>query len=299
MHAVSAACIPEVEAVDFKKRFIPEELTPLYYTPAYQELTEEQKLRYNQLHGLYFNEQIIFFEATMGETVLDALLQAPWPSRIQDGLRRMREEEREHTRMFRRLNRLCAPHLYSTSDFYFVRAPRGWMAIGNWVARRPLFFPLFLWLMLLQEERSLYFARAFVREQASLEPHFVETQRLHSEDEAGHVRMGEELIEMLWRDAAPYRRRINAGLFSWMLREFFNTPKRAQVRVVQELVREFPELRPRQTSMKDQMLALEHNVEFQMSLYSREIVPRTFARFDEWPEFRALGICGYQAKEAR
>ena len=71
--------------------------------------------------------------------------------------------------MFRRLNRLCAPHLYSTSDFYFVRAPRGWMAIGNWVSRRPLFFPVFLWLMLLQEERSLYFARAFVREQASVE----------------------------------------------------------------------------------------------------------------------------------
>ncbi len=39
--------------------FIPERLTPLRLTPAWTQLRPEERLRYNQLQGLYFHEQII------------------------------------------------------------------------------------------------------------------------------------------------------------------------------------------------------------------------------------------------
>jgi hypothetical protein len=304
MNAAIAA--PRLEtSVDFERHFIPEEFTPLFYTQSYMELTEEQQLRYNQLHAIYFNEQIMFFEATLGQSVLEGLLRQAWPERVAEALRRLRDEERQHTVMFRRLNQLCAPHLYATGDFHFVQAPRPLMALGRWAARHPRLFPMLLWLMLLQEERSLYYSREFVRRQAILELHFVEAQRLHMADEADHVCLDEELIDALWAPAPPRLRRINARLFSWMLGEFFNTPRRAQLRVVDELVREFPALGPRRQEIRRQMLALSHDTQYQTTLYSRDIVPTTFARFDEWPEFRSLGISSYhppvpaRLKEAR
>ena len=278
------------------KLFIPEEFTPLFYTRSYLELSEQQRLRYNQLHSFYFNEQIMFFEATLGENVLGALLQRPWPERVGASLRQLREEERQHTEMFRCLNRMFAPHIYSHRDFYFVRVPRTWMAVGNWAARHPALFPMFLWLMLLQEERSLYYSRGFVRDQAALEPLFVETQRLHMADEAGHVRLDEGLLDVLWAHARPYLRKLNARLFSWMLDEFFHTPRRAQLRVIDELAREFPALEPRRREMRRQMLALSHDVQYQETLYSRDIVPQTFARFDEWPEFQSLTLASYHRR---
>jgi hypothetical protein len=292
----TAVAVPELEtaSVDFGKRFIPEEFTPLFYTRSYLALSEEQQLRYNQLHALYFNEQIMFFEATLGQSVLEALLRRPWPGRVTDALRQLRAEEQQHTGMFRRLNQLCAPHLYATRDFHFVLVPPPWLAVANWASRHPQMFPMVLWLMLLQEERSLYYSRGFIRQEEHLEPHFVETQRLHLADEADHVRLDEELIDALWAPAAPPLRRLNARLFSWMLAEFFNTPRRAQLRVVDELVREFPELDRRRMEMRRQLLALSQDAQYQTSLYSRDIVPRTFARFDAWPEFRALTISSYR-----
>lgn len=301
MNATVIAPMLTEKSVDHGKRFIPEEFTPLFYTQCYPKLTEGQRLRYNQLQALYFNEQIIFFETAIGGNVLYSLLRYSWPQRLTQGLRQFLDEERQHTEMFRRLNERCAPRLYPAGDFFFIQPPRLWMEILNWATHSARFFPMFLSLMLLQEERSLFFSKRFIAESGVLEPHFVKTHRMHLADEIGHVRWDEELIEMLWHRANPFLRKMNAKLFAWMLGEFFSTPKRAQMRVVHQLAREFPALREHELEMRRQLLALSQDARYQMSLYSREIVPRAFARFDAWPEFRALEICGYRRplEEAR
>ena len=270
------------------KPFIPSELTPLFHTPVYRELTEGERLRYNQLHALYFNEQIMFFETALGRPILSALLREAWPDRLAEGLRQFQAEELRHTEMFRELNRRLAPHLYGKGDLRFVQVPAFWMAVMKRAVNHPVSLPLLLWLMLLQEERSLYYSRAFLRHPEPLEPAFVEAHRLHLADEAKHVRWDEELLDALWLRAHPLRRAVNAKLFAWMLEEFFGTPKRAQMRVLDELARELPELRGRLPEMRRQMLALSRDEAYRKTLYSREIVPRTFARFDDCPELRAL-----------
>lgn len=286
--------LPDDLTVDSGRRFIPEEFTPLFYTPSYSELGERQRLRYNQLQGLYFNEQIIFFETVLGRTVLEALMREPLPPGLTAGLRQFRDEERQHTEMFRRLNRLSAPDLYAGRDLYFIEAPAVWMAVAKWAINRPLWFPLFLWFMLLQEERSLFYSQAYLRQRASLEPQFVAAHRIHLADEVRHVRWDEELIDELWRRTHPVLRKVNAKLFSWMLGELFGAPKRAQLRVIEELARELPELSGRMPEMRRQLLALSKDEAYLTSLYSRGIVPRTFARFDAEPELRTLAICGYR-----
>jgi hypothetical protein len=279
---------PETARIDSRKCFMPEEFTPLSHTRSYRLLTPEQRLRYNQLNALYFNEQIMFFETVVGRGVLGSLLRDSWPDRLAETLQRFWTEERAHTEMFRQLNRRCAPGLYGSVDFHFIRVPRGWMELLNGAAHRPRAFPMFLWLMLLQEERSLFFSKEFIRQGDRLEPTFVATHRAHLADEVDHVRWDEELLDLLWCRASRVLRAVNASLFCWMLGEFFNTPKRGQWHVVGELLREFPELRDEEPEIRRQLRALRDSEPYHLSLYSRRIVPRTFARLDAWPEFRTL-----------
>jgi hypothetical protein len=300
MRASAVTCLIESATVDHRKRFIPEEFTTLFHTPAYGVLSEEQRLRYNQLQAIYFSEQIIFFETAIGRPILEALLRASLPLQLSKSLQQFLHEEQQHTEMFRQLNQQCAPQFYRAGHFYFIQPARAWMAALSWATEHPRLFPMFLWLMLLQEERSLFYSRRVIAQREELEPHFVKTHRTHLADEVGHVRWDEELIEALWRRANPVLRKVNAQLFDWMLREFFSAPKRAQLRVVHELTHEFPALSALEPEMQRQLLALSLDRCYQQSLYSREIAPRTFARFDESPEFRSLKLIGYRpAVEAR
>lgn len=285
-------------AIDFSKLFVPESLTPLFFTPWYGKLNGAQRLRYNQFYGCYMNEQILFFETTLTRNVLEPFLSSRnVPQPLRDGLRCFIEEEQRHSEMFRRLNRRCVPQFYGEQDFYFVCVPPAWKAVLEKITKRPAWFPLFIWLMLLQEERSMYYSRKFLQSERDIEPNFVATHRRHLADEVDHVRWDEELLDVVWKRTPPLLRQINARLFGWMVGEFFNTPRRAGLRMVEQLVREFPELSGFAEEMRQQVLDLREDENYHLTLYSREIVPRTFARFDRWPEFSRLQevLPGYHA----
>lgn len=274
--------------VDFGRHFIPEVLTPLYFTPLYRELDARHRLRYNQLQGLYFNEQIVFFETLIGAGLIQGLMRADWPADFKTQLQALWDDEVRHTEMFRRLNRRCAPELYDNTDSCFIRVPRPWMALLRSTTRHPRFFPLYLWLMLLMEERSLYYSGQFIRSKETLEPNFVAAYRAHLLDEASHVRCDQELLDRWWPDMPRAVRRFNARLFAWMVKEFFSAPRRGQMSVVHRLISEFPELQPRRAEIERQLLALAADDRYHISIYSRDITPRCFARFDQWPELRVL-----------
>jgi hypothetical protein len=275
-------------AIDFSRRFMPEELTPLYHTRAYRLLDSEQRLRYNQLHALYFNEQTMFFEKALAHNVLGYFLAQPLPAALKSGLLQFRREEEQHSNMFRDLNRKCAPQIYSHQDFYFVRVPASVSALMDFVSKRPQRFPFLLWLMHLQEERALFFGRAFIRSTDALEPSFVETQRRHVADEVGHVRWDEALLDWVWPKTGYCRRQFNLRLFAWTISEFLSCPKRSALSVLRELARHFPELSPDLPKLRQQVLSLGKDTIYRKSLYSPSNVPRTFHRFDAWPEFQFL-----------
>ncbi len=288
MNSVLTAAIGTQHAIDSSRPFMPDRFLPLLYTSAYASLTPAQRLRYNQLHALYVNEQIIFFEKSLVRNVLSPLLRRPLPGSFSQGLVRFIAEEDRHTAMFRELNQLCAPSYYSALDFHFVRVPAGLAALLDRVTRKPEVFPLFLWLMLIQEEKSSFYSREMLRHAALLEPRFVETFRIHLADEMGHIRWDEQLLEILWARCGALLRYFNAWALGWLLGEFFLLPKRGSWRVVLQLAEEFPALKTRLGEMRRQLLALEKDAGYHESVYSREMVPRCFARFDQWPEFRVL-----------
>jgi hypothetical protein len=142
--------------------------------------------------------------------------------------------------------------------------------------------------LLIQEERALFYAKTFLEDAGELEPNFVAAQRRHLVDEVGHIRWDEELLDWAWPRTGARWRRFNARLFAWMIGEYFTTPKRSGLRVVAELVKEFPELKPLWSALRNQMLQLSQNREFNLRCYSRLVTPKAFARFDQWPEFASL-----------
>lgn len=281
--------------IDFTKRFIPERLTPLYHTPAYARLSPGQRLRYNQLHAAYFNEQTIFFESAMAQYILRGFLQRRLPEGLAAGLRTFIAEESEHSQMFRALNRNGWPERYARGDFHFIRLPAWASVCLRQSVRRPGFFPFFLWVLLIQEERALFGAKEFLDGADDLEPNFVAAQRRHLADEMEHIQWDEELLDWVWPRTSERLRRINARFFAWMMGEYFTTPKRSGLRVVAELVQIFPELKTLWPDLRDQMLRLSEHREFNLLSYSRTVTPRAFARFDRWPEFGTLGkvLVGY------
>ena len=274
--------------IDFSKKFLPPELTPLFHTEAYRLLNTEQQLRYNQLHGLYFNEQIMFFERAFARTLLTNLLPELLPESLRSGLRQFMQEEEEHSAMFQQLNETCAPLYYSKQTFYFIQVPAPGRSILRFISSHPKWFPAFLWLMHLQEERALFYAKKFLEHKTELEPAFVESQRKHLADEVGHVRWDQELIEWLWPATPLWLRKLNVRFLAWMIGEYFSAPKRAGVRVLDTLVEEHPEISPIHRQLRQALLALERDTDYRESFYSPRNVPETLKRFDAWPEFSVL-----------
>jgi hypothetical protein len=280
--------------IDFTKPFIAEEFTPLFHTAEYWRLSNAARLRYNQLHALYFNEQVAFFEQEMLSPALRALLKCALPRNLRRSIETFHEEEQRHTARFRNLNRRCAPEFYGEHPYYFVRMALPFRALLAAMGARPCAFPLLIWLALLQEERSLYYSKGCLGSSADLEPHFVETHRAHLSDEVGHVGWDEELLDWLWPRTNWVVRRFNARLLIWMVGEFFLLPKRSGSRVVAQLTKEHPSIDA--SELCRGMRALAKSPTYLETLYSWKITPRSFARFNVDAGFSLLArkLPGYR-----
>ena len=273
--------------IDWSLPFMPEHLTPLCHTPVWRGLAHDEQLRYVQLHALYINEQILFFERAFAPNVLTAFLADPATAHLRSGLQTFFEEEEQHSAMFWKLNRRCVPAWYSQSYYYFIQVPNSGRRFLNFIARHPRWFPLCLWLMLLQEDRAMHYGRTYLRYPA-LEPHFHAVHKRHLADEAGHVRLDEQLLALVWPNTHPFVRRVNIALCCWMIAEFFSTPRRAGLRIVNEWLRQTPSLQSRRTEMHHALSDLKNNPAFRKQLYGRNIVPNAFAQMDRWKDLVPL-----------
>jgi hypothetical protein len=288
--------------IDFSLPFFPQEMTALAFTPSWRRLDAAQQIRYTQIYALYLNEQTAFFEELLANTVLPALYQKPEVigESLAENLRRFESEERSHSRWFREMNQRVDPRRFTMESGAYVFIPVGGRtrSVARWMASQPFRFPFWIWLMLLQEERSISLARACLDASDRLEPSFVELHRKHMADEVDHVRWDLDLIERIWMPLPLWKRKLHARLFGGMMAEFFTVPKRSAMVVLGALIDEFPELAIMGARFREEIGELRHSAAYHESLYSRTINPRCFALFDELPEFKNMGtyLPGYRRK---
>jgi hypothetical protein len=250
-----------------------------------------------------FNELNAFFEQSFAGTALVALSGS---SSISAELGRCLEqfvrEEAKHCELWRQLNRLCAPDWYNDTDRYIIRISPPILGLLQAVTARPHLFPMVFWLMLALEEHSIEISRRCARAGGNvLEPHFLAIYRAHLEDEVRHVHLDWHLLEQVYVTRSRAIRHLNASMFRWVIGRFFLRPTGSALRVIDLLIREFPELLPLRPKMLQQLRALESNLEYQEMMYSRTATPIMFALFDQLPEFRDMGkvLLGYELSARR
>jgi hypothetical protein len=204
--------------------------------------------------------------------------------------------------MFRELNLRCLPEVYTTTDRYFLRLgylERGLFALATRLARQ---LPWLLWLVIAMEEYSIALSRSLIRQHDTetlgpLEEHFVRVHVEHVKDEARHVQLDVHLIEACLARASRAARAVDAALLKAFLRDIL-VPKRSGLAVIRRWVAERPELRPREAAFLSAVRGLADDEAYQLSLFSRETMPRTFALFDARPELADLAsvLPGYRRR---
>lgn len=292
--------------VDKTRPFVPEDYTQLYYTPVYASLHREHRLRYNQLFGLRINEYIMMLEADLVGRLLVPLKRhrkVSGDAALIEAINDVIEEERQHYTYFADLNRVCRPDLYPRGeDRRFSRVPI-WTRAMFWTAGFLVSRLAFsLWYLMAMEESSMALARDMMRKPETetlghLDDGFKSVHLEHMKDEARHLHVDGLLIDLTIGEGQRLNRIVNARLFQSMLKGV-TTPTRggSGVKVIEQLVREMPELGDRKEEMVGAVLALKDNSAFQESLFNRRIMPLTFRVFDETKELAGLGdrITGYE-----
>jgi hypothetical protein len=268
--------------------FMPEELTPLYHAPIYSELSTPERVSYNQLHALYFHEQIIFFEQSIICPTLIAISKHCSDPELSLSIKGFIDEERIHSSNFYDLLRTVAPKMYQDSQNFFIKNSSIGNIVLNGCVAHPYLFPMYLWLILLLEERAMYCSRTFLRyEQESTSP-FLSIQRQHLADEVDHVQWDEDLIKEVWPKINLPLRKLNIRFLDWMLREFIVAPKRAAVRVIDELILKQVSLQDRSDSLKKELRQLGLTPEYQRSIFCTPVAVRSERLMSCYPEFDAF-----------
>lgn len=265
--------------------FMPPELTPLYHTSLYSELSEADRVAYNQLHALYFHEQIIFFEQSIICPVLKAIRPRRSASSLRSSIDDFIAEENRHSALFHALLEETAPALYSISPRCFIQSSPIQTAALNWGVGHPGLFPMYLWLILLLEERAMFCSRKFLEQENVICASFFQVQRQHLADEVDHLKWDEAIIERLWPRAPLQLRRLNVGLLGWMLREFIVAPKRAALRVIDALVEQRPALHKLASSLKKALRELGQAPDYQRSIFGGSVAVRAQRLMRQYPEF--------------
>ena len=290
-HGVAVARLRFDRPVDRTKLFTSPVLAPLAHSPIFTELTAAQQRRYNQLVGLMQNELICFFEQEVGARVLPAVLSSS--SRVSPelcaSLRRFLDEEKQHTQMFRRLNRLAEPDWYRNTDYYILELRTPFLVLLRQITSRPVLLPMVFWMMLLMEERSLLMSKRYATaDPESIEPQFLEAYLAHAEDEVRHVQIDWHLLEAFYQSRSRWARKANARLLEAFMVGALLKPRRANLRLVDLLVTEFPELRPMRPGLVRAVHDLVHNAGYRRMMYSPEATPISYALFARSAEFASL-----------
>lgn len=279
-----AAVVAADRTALWQRPFIPERLTPLPFTPVWAELRPEERLRYNQLHGLFFHEQIIFFEQMIIVPMLRALQGRVADRELREALDTFIAEEMSHSAGFHALLRELRPEWYASDWRHFVRLGPAANATLAAMVRRPRAFPCFLWLVQLLEERTIFASRLFLAGTDVYPENMLALHRQHLVDEADHVRWDAALLAQFWNGAPPWLRRLNARLLDWMLGEFIAVPRRAALRVIDALAADLPRLSVPSARLKAELRALGRRPEFHGAVFGRDSVPRTWKQASTAPD---------------
>jgi len=151
-----------------------------------------------------------------------------------------------------------------------------------------------LWLLFFIEESSLALARDLAgmgetHELGAVEPNWLAVHQEHTRDERRHTLIDRLLFENCYAKRGNLARRADAWMFERILKAMmYPRAHGAGVQVVEQLIRDCPELSPMRPTMVREIVALGQNPDFLASLLSQRLAPRAWKLFHRCPELNKL-----------
>jgi hypothetical protein len=285
--------------IEHDRLYMPEHLTQLYHTSAYNFLNKEQKLRYNQLFALRSIEQLMTLEARFIELVLRRTSRNPHINKNEQLLHCMQEmieEEKQHYQMFHSINVLAEPGIYANRSMYFARFTLPEQIALTMFTVTPGITLFMLWILLVLEEFSTYVSKQMIKawqhSPDRLEPSFVKVHREHLKDETRHVAICANLISTMLDQTSPAIVKINALLLRKFMYDYM-TPKRGGIRVIKHLVNEFPGLAIHENDMISVIRAQKQDKIIFEAIQNPDSMPFSHSLFQQHPDF-----CFFRAQSA-
>jgi P-aminobenzoate N-oxygenase AurF len=275
--------------IDFTKLFVCPSLTALYYTPSWNSLDPEDQLRYTQLSALSFNELIAWFESGLSSALRALMRSDRLPEELKSLLPGFLEDECRHQEIWWTLNRCVDPVRYSRNIPSIAKIAPAGRTLMEWLASRPIDYPVVIWIMLVLEEHGNEIARrCAARRPNEIEPHFAAAYVAHVRDEVRHVQIDWHLLDSLWPSLRGWRRRMNIELFRLVVKRLLFKTEHVAISVVEELVRERPRLHPLLPRIRTQLRAVGQDREFRSMMLSARSSPIVFHLFDSFPELESV-----------
>ena len=130
--------VPWDRGPDARKLWVPEDLTPLSGSALYGNLTEEQRLRYNQYFALELSEEFIWLETYALVPHVKRLLKGKVPTpAFRVLLESFVVDEENHSAAVWKLLRMARPDLYPKNDFFFFKPPPSVVRVVTITGRLP------------------------------------------------------------------------------------------------------------------------------------------------------------------
>ncbi len=259
---------------DAGKFWIPEDLVPLWSTPAYDDLTPEQRLRYNQYYALQMAEEFIWLERYLTIGSLTSLLrgEVPTPS-LRTLLESFVTDEQHHNASLYRLLELARPDIYENSPFYFFVPPWQVGLIVGAMTRLPRLLSGWGLFTGALEEQTILISRRYRDGNKDIDPVFASVYILHAQDEARHCKLDSMIAEWLITGQHGWAKRINAKVLGIAFQAYYSIGWGLD-RPIRRLVADFPDLRDREAGMIRQAMGAR-SATYTDSLLDRSTSPIT------------------------
>lgn len=273
------------ETPDITRYWSPPGMEPLGGTASYEAFTEAQRLRYNQYYGMLLAEQFIWTEHAMLVKPASRLLAGHIESdNIRALLQSFVADEIAHNEAFWTLLQKAAPHLYPTRRFTFFFPPARVRNLIGVLTRFPRRFPALILFVTGLEEHTIQISRRYKEAEVACDGPFSRTFTLHAVDEARHCMIDTLFADWLFDSLPPRWYRLNSYLLKRLFKVYYDLSWGHQP-ILDRLVQDFPELRPRYATLLKETLAAR-GAGFVDHLFDPRNAPLTAKKAEVYPMLR-------------
>jgi len=281
--------------INKKIRWVPEEMNYLSYLPSYSLLSEQERLRYNQLYALSVCEQFVWLENNLLAGILsDGIQNSSLSSELREGINTFFTEEEKHSEMFWRTLEKSEPTWYiNNRKFRLFKTNKLHDIFFSTITKYNRHFLVWIWLSLFFEERTLDFSKkyhkAYLADKENIEFNFWQVHYFHMKDEIRHHQMDEIFLNQFYDDAPKWKQSLCGYMFHKLMKAYL-APKRNAKNMLLILEDEFPHLKNSVITQKlrEELPLLERNKKFQDIVFGKHAIGRTLELMSKYNEFNKI-----------